>query len=63
MQIRLSRMLNYLIDQQAKAKLYLIRHDSNDKKILYYPYPYPYRYRYPYPYPYPYPAYSFGVKN
>lgn len=29
-QIRLSRMLNYLIDQQAKTKLYLIRHDSID---------------------------------
>lgn len=46
-------MLNYLIDQQAKAKLYLIRHNSNDKKVLYYPYPYPY----------PYPVYSFGVNN
>ena len=50
-------MLNYLIDQQAKTKLYLIRHNSNDKKVLYYPYPHPY------PYPYPYPVYSFGVKN
>ncbi len=44
-------MPNYLIDQQAKTKLYLIRHDSNDKKVLYYPYPYPY------------PVYSFGAKN
>ena len=28
--IRLSRMLNYLIDQQAKTKLFLIRHYNND---------------------------------
>lgn len=52
-QIRLSRMPDYPINQQAKAKLYLIRYNSNDKKVLYYPYPYPY----------PYPVYSFGAKK